>query len=376
MIMLKKNFVYKAFILSGLLMVLSCDQDSLFFKISQETLPEEALIKGGPTNIVELDNKMYVASGNTLYWYSDGHWESGNRPGGTIIGLAATSSDLYALCLSGFGVDIVLKRMNTSGVWSPDIKPDSTYPVLQTIYADSSSTRLFVGARSDSKGEYGILYVDNGSNNLQLVEDANNTGLLSGAVFDGTDHFLSTRGKGVYIVNNSTPKAVQIEGDHMFMGIIKLDTGKIVAIERNGTLFKVEKSPNKVESLQISTGKFATGALALWKGTWEGNSTQILTAGIQEQNNSSTTTSFTHGYVEFNISDGYPTSPRIDPPKITVRGNSDRYQATIGKHPINYMHQATSPVDPTMRFFASTQSGGLWSYREDRAGGWQWNAEN
>jgi hypothetical protein len=61
-------------------------------------------------------------------------------------------------------------------------------------------------------------------------------------------------------------------------------------------------------------------------------------------------------------------------PDITVDGNTDRYTATIGKHPINHLFQTPNNIDPRMTFFASTQTAGLWSYR-DRTGGWQWNAE-
>jgi len=61
-------------------------------------------------------------------------------------------------------------------------------------------------------------------------------------------------------------------------------------------------------------------------------------------------------------------------PSITVNGLTDRYTATIGKHPLNYMYQASDKIDDNMTFFASTQAAGLWSYR-NRGGGWQWNAE-
>jgi len=313
---------------------------------------------------------MYVASGNTLHWYKDAGWDSVAyripQPGGRIVGLAATTKYLYALCLSGSGVDIVLKRIEINKGWET-ISSNDTYPVSQTIYADHDT--LFVGAMIKNSlapnAEFGILSVADTETKLTLL--GSDTGLLSGAVYDGTTYFLSTRVKGVYKVNGSNLDKLS-GGDHEFMGMTKLGTGttgKIIAIERNGTLYEVDTTG--LTDRGGSTGKLATGALAFW----EGNGKEMLTAGIQEQDTSKTT--FTHGYLEYDIVGGLPVNP--ESPNTTVDGYTDRYQATIGKHPINYMHQASSSIDGTRRFFASTQSAGLWSYK-NRSGGPQWNAEN
>jgi len=362
--MKKKKFVYITLILSGLLLLFSCNQDAIFFKISQETAPIKPLIPGSPTNMVEFKNIMYVASGNTLHWYSHGAWDGGAgripQPRGWISGLAATSDNLYALRFF-LGPEIQLFRFD--GVWQEVNRQAGEYTILQTIYADPTlgSTRLFAGARINSPTEerYGILYLDD-SNTLQLLKD--NIGLLYGAASDSTTHYLSTT-TGVYKINENditdSSKVAQIR-EGTFVGMLKINN-KIIVVERNGSIFEVTSGGL---IYRVSTDNTATGALALWTG---GGRT-MLTAGIQKSNAS-------YGYVEFNVdSDNLPVGSPSDP-SITVDGLTDRYHASLGKYPINHMHQASLDVDSGMRFFASTVNQGLWSYR-NRVGGPQWNAED
>ncbi|MDR1597031.1 MAG: hypothetical protein LBR99_04930, partial [Treponema sp.] len=46
-----------------------CAQDSIFYNISNEVAPTDPLIVGGPTKIVEANEKLYVANGN-IYEYA------------------------------------------------------------------------------------------------------------------------------------------------------------------------------------------------------------------------------------------------------------------------------------------------------------------
>ena len=177
------------------------------------------------------------------------------------------------------------------------------------------------------------------------------------------------------------------------MGMIQLEDEKIIVVERNGgVFFEVQESGFRQlrysDGRTVATGRYSTGALALWQQVIINDDEtpnykdgkRMLVAGIQGGLFSTTTSSsYTHGYVEFELNpDG---SLNLDPvsrdnsPSITVDGNTDRYTATIGKHPINYLYQTPPEVDANMIFFASTQTAGLWSYR-DRTGGLQWNAEN
>ena len=449
--MMKINYFCKIITLFGLGLIFSCGQDSIFFTISTETKPVPPRIPGSPTNMVEFERKyedaksdinpegkvsiMYAASGD-LHWYAktrrgDGApgWDSpeyripqpvGN---GKVIGLAATKDHLYALCIIGSGVSTVLRRIGSGegeNEWKDIENSDKIkYTLIQSIFADKDTGRLFAGSMNNSGSDYGILYLDASDPNaptLRLI--VSDTEILSGAASRDGFHYLSTRGKGVYKAAADVSSVVPLkelvrkkdeagneymdeaEGNRLFMGMIQLEDGAILAIERSGgALFEVRESGFRLlkyivtengvpkEGESVATGRYATGALALWQevlyddnGDPQPGVKKMLIAGIQGGLYSTTTTSsYTHGYVEFELNDDGSlnvnlSKPNISP-SITVHNNNARYTATIGKHPINHLYQARPEIDANMTFFASTQTAGLWSYR-DRDGGLQWNAEN
>jgi hypothetical protein len=449
MTMIKKNFFYKTAILSGLLMVFSCSQDPIFYKVSTETVPIPPLIPGAPTNMVVFNREypdpddgtrtisvpiMYVASGS-VHWYTKtergtGEWDMDEyfiphpKPGDKVIDLAATDKHLYALSISASGVTTTLRRIGTAAndTWEDiliDESDGNQYKSIQSIYADKD--RLFAGAINNNNGnDFGLLYLDDTT--LKLLEG--DTGMLSGAARLGAFHYLCTRGKGVFKVALDMSSVEQLmefqlkqdeegnssyelaERNCLFMGMIQLDNTdrSIIVIERNrGTLFEVQETGFRQIRYQdngeaVATGKYATGALAFWQEILRDENEdplplqpgyrKMLIAGIQGGLFSSTTTSssYTHGYMEFDLdndldklkgSDGWLVfiSHNNISPDITVDTHTDRYSATIGKHPINHMYQVQNEIDNQMIFFASTQTAGLWSYR-NRDDGLQWNAEN
>jgi hypothetical protein len=230
------------------------------------------------------------------------------------------------------------------------------------------------------------------------------TELLSGAVSRDSIHYLCTRGDsnnrkgGIFSVTetellsvlpnvlptvNNLPARDGGEQHRLFMGMIKLDDRSIIAVERNGgAFFSVDQTGftqiRYSNGEPVATGKYATGALAVWQDSTGG--IQMLTAGIQGGLYTSSSSSYSHGYVEFELDSVSgslvtSTSRRDNTPDETVNHNKERYTATIGKHPVNYFFQAPLDIDYNKTFFASTQTSGLWSFR-DRTGGWQWNAEN
>ena len=364
-------------------------------------------------------------------------WDSSEyyipQPGGKVIGLAATGDHLYALCIIGSGVTTVLRRIGPAldDAWrNVPIGPGVRYRLIQTIFTDKN--RLFAGAMNNSGSDFGILYLaaDNTdpSNPVSVLRQIiSDTEMLTGAASLGNSHFLSTRGKGVYKVTKDDldggsvksdvspqlPELIRRKDDdgndfmddaggnpnRMLMGMIQLnDNGPIIVIERSGgTFFEVrEEGFTRIRYSSggsVASGRFATGALAVWRQVIRNDDgspnytdgRKMLIAGIQGGLFSTTTSSsFSHGYIEIELdspldfNEGwlvFNTINRSVSPNITVDGNTDRYTATIGKHPINHMYQASSDVDANMTFFASTQTAGLWSYR-NRTGGLQWNAEN
>jgi len=405
-------FFRETIVLFLLALVLSCSQDPIFYTIKEEPVPVKPRITGSPTNMVLFNrgsvDLMYVASGN-LHWYSGTSWDSQEyripQPGDKVIGLAATGEYLYALCIVDTGINTVLRRIGQTGdVWQDVPINDSKYTLIQSIYTATagSTQRLFAGAMNNSGRDFGVLYLDDASGSpvLNLIDGLSDTLMLSGAAGrdegSGTVYFLSTKGRGVYAISETDLTAgmparqLDETGNRMFMGMIQLpNDGPIIMIERNGGAF-FEARESGLRQLMYSngtavaaaSGKYATGALAVWTNI-NNISQKMLIAGIQGGLFSSTTsTSYSHGYVEIELDSTYYydggwlvlNSIRDINPDITVDGNRPRYTATIGKHPVNHFFQAPETIDDNMTFFASTQTAGLWSFR-DRTGGLQWNAE-
>jgi hypothetical protein len=397
---MKKRIFCKTVIFAGLVLFFSCSQDAIFYTISTEPAPVTPRIKGSPTNMVVFERFnntiMYVASGS-LHWYANKtgtpEWNLSEseysipQPEGKVIYLAATEKYLYALCIMGTGIETVLRRIgHDDNDWKVIENNDTTYTLIQTIFTDPSTDRLFAGVMMKNNGDdYGIFYLDDNASKPELISLRQGTKKLSGVAFKDNTYFLSTSGTGIYSVDDSLT-VTQVSGgaDKIFMGIIKLDN-TIIAVERDGgAFFEVNKTElNQItysNGEPVATGKYATGALWVWKQDNTDGGRKMLTAGIQGGLYTSSS-SYTHGYVEFELDSASgsldtSTSRRDNTPDITVDGYTDRYTATIGKHPINHFFQAPHEIDNNMTFFASTQTSGLWSYRKDRAGGPQWNAEN
>jgi hypothetical protein len=425
---MEKKFFYV--ILFFLSMIFSCRQDPIFYSIFTEPLPKEARIPGCPTNMAVFEREsggekipiMYVASGG-LHWYAKetektgevvSKWDSDtykiHQPDGKVIGLAVTNEHLYALCIDS-GVTTKLWRIGSAvNIWeNVPIEAGISYTLIQSIFADKDTGRLFAGAMN-SGGDYGILYLaEDASTGPVMRLIISDSELLSGAASRNNVHYLCTRGKGVYCVLE-TALSADTEADfqlrdldnvdnkdkknRLFMGMIKLNdaAGTIIAVERNGGAFFVvlESGFRQLKYSNgdiVATGKYATGALALWRQVIfseneppRSGEDRILAVGIQGGLYTTvTTSSYTHGYLEFGLNtDGsldLTATRRDNSPTITVNENTDRYTATIGKHPINHMFQMPDSIEVNMTFFASTQTAGLWSYR-NRVDGWQWNAED
>jgi hypothetical protein len=426
---MKARFFLAAVFTLIFLTVVSCNQGPIFFTISKETPPLKPLINGSPTNMVVFDRgsgpALYVASGR-LYWYRAGGWDSSDPPEGKIIALAATARYLYALCINDPRVDTSLWRVGTAATdtWER-VALEPGYPLIQSIHADSGPGlpgRLFAGARqrNNTREVYAVLYVDDSGSVPVLKILKPETSILSGAVCREDDdtyetyHYLSTTGGGVFRVAETdladgtftevTPLSDESDGtkndSRHFMGMIKLKDNTIIAIERGlstlpererGALYEISggslkqmKNPSTGEV--IAAGRYATGALALWEGTdpldAQGN-INLLVAGIQGGLYNTTTTSYTYGYVEFDLNedgslniDATPRGQGSGQAPLKSVADTNRYTASIGKHSINHLFQAPLEIDANMTFFASTQIAGLWSYRHREDGGDQWNAEN
>lgn len=431
-----KNIV--TIIMTLALLTVSCDQYPIFFTIANETKPLKPLIEGAPTNMVVFERYypdpedpenpektkkvpiLYVAS-ERLHWYAKGskgqnklpQWDSGEYfiwtpPWGKITALAVTSEYLYALCLSGTLSTLCRIGHDSKSVWEPIGPPQNIfYSQIQSIHADPDKPYLFAGIRHadlypiDPTNIYALFYVGDNSKTLNLLRE--NTSLLSGAVYqqktgeegDEDMYYLSTKGAGIFSVKADATGALESvqplnNTDLVLMNMIKLEDDTIIAVERygdgdlHGSLYEIRNgsfAQMKYTSFDypIFLDKYATGALALWEDRLDSQK-RLLVAGIQGELYSATTGSHTYGYVEFKLEENFNTFniswPRHDASTSSLQSvyDNNQYTSSLGTRPVIHLFQTPKEIDPLMTFFASTQTNGLWSYRE-RDGKWQWNAE-
>jgi hypothetical protein len=349
--------------------------DSVFYTISKEVTPVEALIKGGPANFAVYDNYMYAASGRKLFRYKDGNWsEALPRPGGRIRQLAAAGGYLYALCYADENLagSTRLMRYDGSG-WQETRGDTGGFNTFQSAY--SANGTLFVGAeRNDS---FAILYVDGDA--VKLLTMTGQKAMLCGAAFLETDYFLCTEGHtqngvktgGVYTANvnfSTGPTLIPNTSGIQFTGIITIKDS-VAAMDRSGKLYAVTAAGLSVTNASLD--RESTGALAIWRDGE--NAPRLLLAG-----RGSLVEGYTYGYMELNITDGVLSGNFSEPgensPSTIIDNNKELYISTIGKESVTHLFQAPKEIDANMTLFASTQKNGVWSFKK-RDGKWQWNAE-
>jgi hypothetical protein len=274
----------------------------------------------------------------------------------------------------------------------------------QSIYGETQPNgepvttggRVFLGTRRGDPSEdglnYSIYYVDEDPTTspesaLKPLPLGGNTGLLSGAALDGTTHFISTRGRGVYAWNDgsSSPTITPIGGvNSNLMGIISTASGKVFAFGRKTEIYKVEAST--CDLIKGDSSSYFTGAVALFRSDATATEDKIL-LGIRDGSN--------YGYVEVRLDsttediirntangiDLYKPGTGNNP--FSSVGDPSLFDTTIRPHPVNHIFQVPSSVDSAMVLFAAVQGtgsttndidSGVWSYRS-RDGTWQWNAE-
>lgn len=119
---------------------------TIFEQINEETKLEEAIITGVVNSVVKFNSKLYASDGN-LYTKNENDvrgWSKIGSPSGTIIKLAADSTNLYAL-----NEDKVLYTSTNADSWT---QVDTTsMETIQTIFWDGASApTAYVKATSGS----------------------------------------------------------------------------------------------------------------------------------------------------------------------------------------------------------------------------------
>jgi hypothetical protein len=372
---MKKQLLYKLLLIVIILAFSACN-DPIFYRISIEVEPLDPRIKGSPTNFISFNNKMYVASGSILFWYdedknssSSGTWEEATITdlNGNVLQLTATTGYIYALCEESG--NRVLKNSYNGRLFN-DVSGLSDR-IVQSIY--SQGDQLFFAA--GDIGSFSIYYFDLKDNNSVKQLIATDNKIINGIAYDGTNYYLSAKdlatinGGCIYVINlNNDDKVSVIGNDIPFMGMITLDDATILAIDRNGRLYRV----SDLGTVVSFNSRLATGALAIWRDNDE--APRLLLAGRQDEMEDATNYDYGYLELELNSSGGISGSQFYEPGStnnnsISSISDYDLYTSTIGQHPVNHIFQAKDGV-----LFASTQKNGVWSYR-DRDGKWQWNAE-
>jgi hypothetical protein len=317
----------------------ACNQDPVFYAISLEVEPRDPRVQGTPTAMVTFDGTLYVASrfSNTIYRTDGSAWDSfSSEDGKAIIELAATTSGIYALM--GDVKTTELWKYNNSS-WSL-VTNNTSYTQLQTIYG--VGTDLFIGVMKSPSSYAILLYNENGTGNIEILEN-NTGGILTGAASDGTTVYLGTAG-GVYKFESSTLTSVK---NINVCGMITVGT-TVIAATTNGIYSSADTFATQHTSVSCS------GALALY-GT--GSSPTLLLVGLNGG-----------GYGEIQIENGSTiTNWSVyapgdgDPSSIS---DYDQYSVSLEIYPLTSLKHFKNIL------FASTLQKGLWSYRDS-----QWNTE-
>ncbi|GBU28439.1 hypothetical protein R84B8_01998 [Treponema sp. R8-4-B8] len=388
---------YKLIILLVVFSLVSCN-DAIFYKITVEPPMIEPLIGGSPTNFVEYNSKLYIASGKNIFSYgkneqsgkyewSDPAWQ---KLDSFVINLAVVGDSLYAVYLSGDSGKI--RRYYKDG--NPievEILPDNVPCNVQSIYA--SNNYLFACIRND-KNAYAFYYKEDEKTgfkeiSLQISDTEKKNCILKGVAFDGTYYYLCTN-YGIFYVNKHIDSPLLVPGaNYVFTGIINLNANCVAAISERGDLHEISISENGPISKKVAgfnDGRYSTGALALWHKDINDKTPSLLLAGRYEDYYS-TTSAYSNGYVEIELDETGKIKivlnekgdeiqrfrePGKSPP--TSIDDYDRYTPSLGKKLINNIIQTPFTIDENMTMFASTQQDGLWSYKK-RDNIMIWNAE-
>ncbi|MDR0411638.1 MAG: hypothetical protein LBH75_06660 [Treponema sp.] len=358
--MIKRLFLI---FLTGLAL-LSCSQDHIFYKISQEVEPNDPRITGGPTTIIQLGGALYSASrmGRTVHVYDKGaddswRWNRLPPPGGKIIELAGDGKSLFAL--TGEPMETARISKYDGQAWT-----EIASGYFETIAGAGNGTegRIFAATKTTVSVYPGA---DGG-----FTEIATPEAMLMGAAYLNNVFYLAVAKKGVFIYDGGAFSAVAVGGSEgkNTVGILTVEN-EVVAVTREGGILRGDLNGFDVAG---SIGSHLSGGMGLWKEDGVDGVNTLLLIGLQD--NPRYTTKVL-GYREIVLENG--ALPSGDTLEILEPGehspstvsNYDKYEITLRIHIVTDIAQAG---DDTL--FAATTKNGLWSYRH-RNGVDVWNAE-
>lgn len=322
----------------------ACNQDPIFYDISNEVKPREALIPGTPTKIVEANGKLYVSNRTDLFEFNQSSWIRTGKPPGRIVDLASGGSGLYCV------TEDSRLYAGSADTWTEVNNPNLAGYTLQSVYGEGSG--IFIGASIEGSGH-----------NVYAVFTATGGPVISGAGegfrLRGAASGFFALGNGIYPASGGSPLSGSTGRD--ILAMIQLPNNTIVASTKDGHLLYGGGS----SVAALSTGYKFDRALAVYTGT---GGSSLLLVGI-----------YTKGYMELDLGSGgaFPGGrASLKSPGDGVYGvnttvhNYARYNATLGQCALISLHQSKAEALP---LFASTVGKGLNAY-QNLDEGWQWNA--
>jgi hypothetical protein len=370
--------------LAGALLLFSCNQDDIFYRVENETELKDPLIQGGPTKIVEFKNALYVASAK-IWKYERGSYERGSwsqlpgQPGGVkVMDLAATKKYLYAVISKDDNLsDTEYWRGIDSGsgviTWN-QIPVPAGHPGPSAIYGAGDT--LFVGTPSNAV--YALK--DDGTGGFGTSISV--TGMLQGAAWLGSDYYISLSGQGVFKSANSTAAITDSDlipgsrdrGDFTGMVVDVVDNS-LIMVSTLGVICKLSGADTTIDEKNSysSNGFPFTGAIAVWNdpAAPADSSKRRLLLGRGGRSSQD------YGYWEYTIPEIKPGEGIIidrRDPEVTVESNPT-YRNSLGKRAINSIYQVPASIDPSMPIFASTEKDSLWVCSKSDKDGWAWNRQ-
>jgi hypothetical protein len=334
-----------------------CDQEPLFWDISQEYPPIEPLIKGAPSRIVECDGRLYVSNG-TVWEYTPGNWHKmESQPSveiKTVASITVSSGErLFALGWNG-------SVWKWDGSWTHTASLGNNAEQLF-----GAGNELFAGVRTGTAGTstgYSIVKLDENGGSATTIK--NGTGLLMGTAYlsnSNTVYLGTIMGGGVY---DGVGAPISVFSGRSITGMLSYDN-QLYAVTDGGTIYYGTSGASINSDFRFS------GAIA----GWDNNGEKMLLLGLQRSSGS-----YGYGYRDLPLLAAGPggiATPGSSTPSSVEIGS--QYTSAIGEHAVTsiYVWNGSNRGDTTGRpiIFACTAKNGLWSYRV-RDGRAQWNGED
>lgn len=203
--------LFKAFILivsSALLF--SCNQDPIFYNISNETAPAESLIPGTPNSFAEYDGELYLTNRDNIWTLNGTDWErvsvAGMQAGSSIEELVSDGTNLYARVVWDEGF-VNLQTYNKvyrltdseAGLTATAIANNlaEDYPLINRISMANGTLVASVKRRGISGGIRYVYLVGDTLSAFGGTTDLPESSAIVATAWGGTNYFFAT-GRGVY----------------------------------------------------------------------------------------------------------------------------------------------------------------------------------